>query len=516
MTEVRTSLGRVRGSEARITGVCAFKGIPYAQAPVGPSQFKPPRPSVRWDGARDGSRFGPVPHQPATPGALGLIFTPPNPQGDDCLNLNVWTPDPGTAGLPVLVWIHGGGWTVGSGSDPLYDGSAYARDGVVTVTINYRLGVDGFLHVGEDAPGSGNFGTLDQIAALEWVQANIAAFGGDPARVTIAGESAGAMSVCMLLAAPAARGLFRGAIAQSGGAHNGLVANQAERVGGAIFDTLGLRRGDTDALANVPRDRLLDAQQSVSMELNASQDVEKWGDLLEKVPTLAYQPVIGLDVLPTHPIDAVRNGAAGGTPLLVGSNRDEYKLFTGAMPEFFPIDDAMLSFMVARVFGAEAPAALDRYRAQRSGATPVDLFAALQTDRQYRIPAIRLAEARTDKPARTWMYRLSWNSPAFEGRVGAGHATDLPFAFDNLDNSMAAGLVGENAPVDLAAEMHDAWVRFVKCGDPSGPDARTWPPYDIARRATKDFDAGHSRVIDDPASAERRLWDGLPDRLLGV
>ena len=240
----KTASGAVRGTELG-SGVVGFLGLPYAAAPVGALRFRPPQRPAAWDGIREADRFGAVVPQTRSPGVFDELFGPTHPAGADCLNLNVWTPDPGAAGLPVLVWIHGGAFVIGSGSDSLYDGATFARDGVVTVTVNYRLGAAGFHHTGRD--GSGAFGILDQIAALEWVQENIASFGGDPGRVTIAGESAGGMSVATLLAAPGAQGLFRRAIPQSGAAHHGLPAATAHahrrRAGGAARDRPGRRGG---------------------------------------------------------------------------------------------------------------------------------------------------------------------------------------------------------------------------------------------------------------------------------
>ena len=235
---VKTTSGLVRGTDAA-HGTYAFKGIPFAAPPVGPLRFRPPERPDAWDGTRDATRYGAVVPQVRTPAELGELFDSKGTHGPDCLNLNVWTPGLGAVGLPVLVWIHGGAFVIGSGSDSLYDGSTFARDGVVCVTINYRLGAAGFHHAG-DVPGSGCFGLLDQVAALEWVQENIASFGGDPNRVTVAGESAGAMSVGCLMGTPAAKGLFRRAIPQSGAASNGMPKESAALIAGELLAKLGV------------------------------------------------------------------------------------------------------------------------------------------------------------------------------------------------------------------------------------------------------------------------------------
>src|SRR5215207_604265 len=249
-TTVRTPAGTVRGRVR--DGVHAFLGIPYAAPPFGPRRFAAPQPAEPWDGVRDALDYGPTVPKPAYTPPYDVLLREPVIPGADCLNLNVWTPDPGHAGLPVFVWIHGGAFVNGSGAVPVYDGATFARDGVVCVTINYRLGVDGFLQFADDGPA--NRGLLDQVAALRWVQENIAAFGGDPARVTVGGESAGAMSVGCLLAMPSAQGLFGQAVLQSGAGHHALTAATATRIGGYVAERLNVP-ATREALAAVPVDQ---------------------------------------------------------------------------------------------------------------------------------------------------------------------------------------------------------------------------------------------------------------------
>src|SRR5262245_45730118 len=261
---VQTAQGAVRGLWE--DQVAVFRGIPYAEPPVGTLRFRPPVRRGRWDGVRDASHFGHIAPQ-TDESALDAASLPRGvPTGDDCLNLNVWTPTLGTASLPVLVWIHGGSFMWGSGSVPSYDGSAFARNGIVVVTINYRLNAAGFLYV-DGRPGAGGFGLLDQMLALQWVQENIRSFGGDPNRVTIAGESAGGFSVGHLCAAPAARGLFHRAISQSGGAQLHLDVASARVIGDETLRLLGVRADDDDAIAAIPSDRLLAAHQAVKARM---------------------------------------------------------------------------------------------------------------------------------------------------------------------------------------------------------------------------------------------------------
>lgn len=510
---VTTSGGALRGTPTRragCSGVHAFYGVPFAAAPVGAGRFASPVPPAPWSGVRDASALGVVVPQNPVPAPLDRVFRPRGAQGGDCLNLNVWTPDAGSS-LPVLVWIHGGGFQVGSGNEDLYDGSRFARDGVVCVTINYRLGAEGFLHVGDDTPGSGNYGTLDQIAALRWVSDNIAAFGGDPARVTIAGESSGAMSVAALLAAPGARGLFRGAILQSGAGHNGLAGSAAAHVAAEVRRRLGVGQG-LDALRAVPVDRVLQVQGEVAAEVATSSDRERWGPVIDRPWTIPFQPVVGGDVVPDLPIDAVRRGRVADIPLLVGYCAEEYRLHLGAASEFFTVDEDVVAALYGAVFGDHASAARALY-AETAGADPTSLVAAIQTDRQYRVPAIRLAAAQAAVGGRAWLYRHARRSSAFGGTIGAGHATELPYVFDLLDDDTSALLAGVDAPQQLADVMHAAWVRFVSDGDPSGPSL-TWPMVD-ATCPTMVFDDS-SGVAYAPDAATLRWYDDLPERLLGV
>ena len=384
---VRTTSGAVRGTSR--DGVHAFLGIPYAAPPFGPRRFAAPQPPEPWDGVRPATAYGPtVPKPPYAP-PYDLLLPEPVIPGEDCLNLNVWTPDPGASGLPVFVWIHGGAFVNGSGAVPVYDGATFARDGVVCVTINYRLGVDGFLQFADGGPA--NRGLLDQLAALRWVQENVAAFGGDPARVTVGGESAGAMSTGALLAMPSAQGLFAQAVLQSGAGHHALSAATATRIGGYLAERLG-RPAEREALAGVPLPELIAAQQAVAREAATQPDPARWGEVTTNL--MAFEPVVDGEVLPDLPIRRIAAGSARDVAVLVGANREEQRLFLVPNGLIDLVDDQLLQLAVA-AYGAPVGKTLEAYTAGRPGATPGELLADVATDWFYRIPAVRLAEAQT-------------------------------------------------------------------------------------------------------------------------
>ena len=318
---VKTKQGEVRGRNA--DGVHVFKGIPYAAPPFGPHRLRPPQPVEPWSGVRNTLTYGPKSPQLPYPPPIDRLMPELAGPGEDCLTLNVWSADLGSAKQPVMVWIPGGMFEFhGTAASPWYDGSRFARDGIVCVTINYRVGAEGFLYLGE---GHANRGLLDQIAALEWVRNNIAAFGGDPGNVTIFGESAGAMSIGTLLAIPRAEGLFRRAIAQSGAAHAVMSAASAMRVGQQLSARLGVVPS-LEAIAAVPLDRLLHAQAALHADLDAQPTPERWGHEVA-VSQMPWQPVIDGAVLPARPIDRIAAGAAAGVDVLVGANTDEHRMF---------------------------------------------------------------------------------------------------------------------------------------------------------------------------------------------
>jgi para-nitrobenzyl esterase len=491
---VTTRHGQLRGQVTE--GVAAFKGIPYAAPPFGPNRFQPPRPPQSWDGVRDARAYGAVPPQPPYPPPFDQLLGDQGLAGEDCLNLNVWTPDPSLTGLPVMVWIPGGAFVRGSGAIATYDGGRFARDGVVCVTINYRLGADGFLYL---ADGIANRGLLDQIAALEWVQENIQAFGGDPAKVTVFGESAGAFSVATLLSMPRAKGLFQRAIAQSGAAQHTSSVATAEMIGRNLADKLGVVPTMT-SIAAVPLERLVAAQAELTLELAIRPDPARWGEVAAN--GMMFEPVVDGEVVPARPIERIVAGAGADVDLMTGTTTEEWRFFLVPGGAIDRVTDERLA-TTARVMGLNVEHALPVYRASRPQAIPGDLLGALITDWFFRIPAIRLAEAHEKNGGSPYVYEFAWRSPLFNSRFGAAHAVEIGFVFDNLGRDGGMTLAGDAPPPALADAMHRAWVAFATSGSPG------WSPYAVDERSVMRFDRSGGTVVMDPAANERQLWDGI-------
>ncbi|MDX2560458.1 carboxylesterase family protein [Streptomyces sp. TX20-6-3] len=483
---VRTRNGVLRG--ALKDGVASFLGVPYAQAPVGALRFRAPEPAESWDGVREAVAFGPTaPKRPYAP-PLDALLPDPEVAGDDCLNLNVWAPWPASqegpdeGGRPVMVWIHGGSLKHGSSAVPVYDGTAFARDGVVLVSLNYRLGIEGF-GVFPDAPT--NLGLRDQIAALTWVRENIAAFGGDPDRVTVFGESAGAVSIAALMASPLAKGLFRRAVMQSG-APSARSLDAARRTTEAMAARLKVP-ATAEAFAGVDPERLLAAQTAVTGKGN---------------PVLsghAFHIAVDGDVLPDHPGDLLVDGASSDVELLMGTNTDEYRLWF--VPGGYTEKVGSLGQRLLLRKGRIPPAVAKVYRAGRPQEKPGEVLGVLAADKLLWMPLNMFADARlnTRGAAATYMYEFGWPSPVLDLR--ACHALELGFVFDTLDLPEARALTGPDAPRDLAAAMHAAWVSFATTGDPGW---RRWDP----ARPVMTFGPGLPSLVEAPREAERRAWGG--------
>ncbi|GAA2431264.1 carboxylesterase/lipase family protein [Streptomyces glaucus] len=489
---VRTGAGAVRGR--REEGLAVFRGIPFAAPPVGEARFAAPRPPRPWDGIRDAYVFGPPPPQEA--GLSGPEALRALPAGDEWLTLNVWTPDADPAARrPVMVWIHGGSYKFGHSGSPGYDARLLARDGdLVVVTVNYRLGVEGFARI-EGAPA--NRGLLDQVAALEWVRDNITGFGGDPDRVTVFGESAGAGSIAALLVMDRAAGLFRRAVAQS--VPGVFFSDELARdVAGALAAEAGRRPTAADLSAVDPR-ALPAAGEALGARMPRYAD--RWG---QAAPTRTpFAPVVDGEVLPAAPWQALAAGAARDVELVVGHNRDEFRLFTAMAGRLGQATAEQAAATLRRYApGADGAAA---YRAAYPGATPGELHERVQTDWLFAMPSLRLAEAQVAGGGRAHVYELTWPTPALGGALGAAHALDLPLLFGTFRADLGVLYFGDEEPPEearaLSSWFRTAWAAFARTGDPG------WPAYDPERRLVQVLDA-EPVAAPYPEETTRRLWEG--------
>ena len=502
---VATPSGPVSGRETGTSAgpVAQFLGVPYAEAPGASARFRVAAPAGAHREVLDATSPGPVvPQDPDVFRAmLGMPADPWSEAGS--LTANVWAPA-GAEGLPVMVWVHGGGYVGGSNSSPRTDGARLAATGgVVVVALSYRLGVFGFLpafaELGEGFEDAANLGILDLIAGLEWVRDHVSAFGGDPALVTVFGESAGAAAVGTMLAMPRARGLFRRAIMQSGTSERVRTPDQAAEVSARFLRASGLTPETARDLLDWPAERVLDAQRAFT-DVVAAESVG--------IP-LPYQPVIDGRSIARLPLDAVRDGAGSDIDLIVGTNLNEGSFFT-TMGEPGTLTDERfgeaLDTLARQNFPGTAPAeVISDYRAQLGaelGREPstTETVEAFLSDVQYRQPSNRLLEARAAASARTYSYLFTWPSPTVPG-LGSCHTLDLPFVFRQLDHAENAPLVGDRPPAALSEAMSSAWSSFAATGEP-GPE---WPVYESTQRLTQGWDAD-TQVLPDPRGGLRRWW----------
>ncbi len=486
---VRVTGGLVRGSVR--DGVAAYLGIPYAAPAVGENRYRAPQPVVAWDGDRDATTPGPTAAQSAYPSPMDTVLPSSVAPGDDYLNVSVWAPAEGTS-RPVMVWLPGGAFVRGANSIATYDGSAFARDGIVLVGVNYRLGVPGF-GVLEGAPT--NLGLRDQVAALQWVRDNVAAFGGDPDDVTVFGESAGGMSVATLMASPAAAGLFHRAVIQSGGGTAVCTIEDARRVSAEVAARLGVPP-TAEAFSALDPEAVTAAQTAVALAVQADPDPQRWGASVLRggLGIMTLFPVIDGEIVPDVPLTRIAQGSAAGIPLLIGTTREEFRLFLVPTGVAASMTWQTLELSAAR-YGWPA-GAVTTYAANRPGATPGDIACAILTDAAFRAPTARLAAAQQASGAAVHVYEFAWPSPV--AGLGACHALELPFVFDTL--GAAPGMVGPDAPQHLADEVHRAWVGYAR---DTAPGWRSWTPEE---RVVQVFDVT-SRSTDTPRAEELALWE---------
>jgi para-nitrobenzyl esterase len=494
---VATSNGPVRGY--RDGGVDIFKGLRYAAAPVGALRFQPPKRPTPWTTPADALSLGApaiqsglAPGEPTGGRSAGDPPAPGQPGTDeDCLFLNLWTPALDEGRRPVMVWLHGGGFANGSGGAAMYDGAALARRGdVVTVTVNHRLNVFGYLHLGElgGHPSSGVAGMLDIVLVLEWVRDNIARFGGDPGNVTIFGESGGGWKVSLLQAMPAAHGLFHRAIIQSGPGLRALETDAATATARKVLAAVGIEAGELHKLETLSAREIQQASETLG------------ADTLMR----AFSPCLDGIALPRHSFDPDAAPLSADVPVMVGTNKDEATLFLFRDPRFGKFTDEDLQRRAKAAVGERADSLITALRRQFPDYSPTHLICALQTITTMWASSVTLAERKhAQGAAPVYMYMLAWETPVARGSLKSPHALEIPLVFDNVE--AARSFVGRGeAPQSLAEQMAPAWLAFARTGDPNAGGNPHWPAYDADRRSTMIFDL-ESRVEGDPWSQLRRI-----------
>ncbi|MCM3881093.1 MAG: carboxylesterase/lipase family protein [Vicinamibacterales bacterium] len=491
-----TSAGRVRGTV--VQGINVFKGIPYGGTTAGKNRFMPPTKPTPWTGTRDALAWGPT-----APQTVGEVAGRPDdpPEREDCLVLNVFTPALGDGRKrPVMVWLHGGGFSTGSASRPIVDGTNLARSGdAVVVSINHRLNVFGFTYLGEalgsDFALSGGAGMLDIVAALQWVRDNIDRFGGDPNLVTIFGQSGGGRKVATLMSMPSAKGLFQRAIIESGAVLRLTTSADAFKYTSLLLSELGLKAGQVRELQNAPVARLLQANASVLDKLT------------ERAPGwTANSPMVDGKAVPSHPWDPAAPALSSTIPLLIGYARTEETLYDRPTAEKLALDETGLKQRVAARLGIDPGRVIEAYRKAHPEATPWDLHILIATDHPRGTYAREMAKRKADqKAAPAFFYRFDWETPEGGGHMRSPHTIEIQFAFNNIE--FGGPLISKRSDAhSLAEKVSAAWVAFARTGNPNVPQLPRWPAYSAGPRDTMLFNS-ESRVEQDPDREPRLVME---------
>jgi para-nitrobenzyl esterase len=510
---VETSFGKIRGFLNQ--GIYSFRGVRYGASTAGANRFMPPKPPEPWAEIRDASGYGYQAPQTDPSSTAGLVpdseigsilwasdgYRVPPPESEDCLFLNVWSASLDPAGKrPVMVWLHGGGFSSGSSSSLLYDGTSLARRGAVVVGVNHRLNVFGYTHFGdiggEEYAHSGNAGQLDIIAALTWVRDNIERFGGDPGRVMIFGESGGGGKVCMLLASPPAKGLFHAAVIQSGPTLQVGERDQATRAAEILLDELGIKPKDLPAIQNLPTAKILSAYFAISPKLS-------------QAGVRGFSPILDPVFLPAHPFHPAATPVSEDVPVIVGWNKTEQTAFSLGQDALWSLDEEGMRSRIERLAGDNADRVIELYRREYPGMSPSAMYFHIASYNGMGSRSVAIAErkaARGKAPA--YLYRLDWETPVLGGKLISPHGLDLPMVFDNVQTGGVGMTGGGPEPQKVADQMCEAWISLAATGDPNSARSGLpkWDPYNTETRPTMLLNF-ESRQESDPLQEQRIIFE---------